>query len=142
MRLRNGATPKCDIYSLGATAFHLLTGVHPGDAESLDIAKYTPNFPDEIRSKILEMVNPEPTCRPGAKELLLWVRSLPQRIAAPVHSKIVVPVKANMKRAHAALDPFRSLFRWMPAFLVVLVALIGVIVFIARRPLRSARNAA
>ena len=44
--------------------------------------------------------------------------------------------------AHAALDPFRSLFRWMPAFLVVLVALIGVIVFIARRPLRSARNAA
>lgn len=140
-RLRNGATPKCDIYSLGATAFHLLTGVHPGDAESLDIAKYTPNFPDEIRSKILEMVNPEPTCRPGAKELLLWVRSLPERFAAPVQSKIVRPVRSRIKRAKAVVDPLRKLLRWMPAFLVLLVAIIGTVAFVARRSRRSARAA-
>ena len=137
IRLRNGASPKCDIYSLGATAFHLLTGVHPGDAESLDIAKYTPNFPEEIRSKILEMVNPEPTCRPGAKDLLLWVKALPEKIAAPVKAKIVVPVRAKFERANAALDPLRALVRWLPAFLVVLVAIIGVIVLIARRSPRT-----
>ena len=137
IRLRNGASPKCDIYSLGATAFHLLTGVHPGDAESLDIAKYTPNFPEEIRSKILEMVNPEPTCRPGAKDLLLWVKALPEKIAAPVKAKIVGPVRAKFERANAALDPLRALVRWLPAFLVVLVAIIGVIVLITRRSPRT-----
>lgn len=142
IRLRNGATPKCDIYSLGATAFHLLTEVHPGDAQSLDIAKYTSNFPEEIRSKILDMVNPEPDCRPGAKDLLLWIRALSQKIAAPVKSQIVVPVRAKFKQANAALVLLGVLFRWMPAILLVLVAVIGTILLLVRRPPRSAANEA
>lgn len=142
MRLRNGATPKCDIYSLGATAFHLLTGVHPGDAESLDIAKYTPDYPEEIRSKILEMVHPEPSCRPGAKELLLWVKSLPQRIAAPVKSKIVAPVKARIKEANAVFEPFRSFGRSLPAVMAVLVAILGVVLLVAGLSSRKAAKEA
>ena len=138
MRQRNGASPKCDIYSLGATAFHLMTGVHPLDAKSLDVAAYTSDFPEEIRSKILEMVNPEPTCRPGAKDLLLWVKSLPRRIVEPVNAKVFVPAKAKIERANAALDPFRMLLRCMPAFVLVLVAIFGVVFMLASRPLRAA----
>lgn len=142
IRLRNGATSKCDIYSLGATAFHLLTGVHPGDAQSLDIAKYTSNFPEEIRSKILDMVNPEPACRPAAKDLLLWIRALSQKLAAPVKSQIVVPVRAKFEQANAALVFLGVFVRWMPAILLVLVAVVGAIVLLTRRPPRSAANEA
>lgn len=136
MRCRNGASPKCDIYSLGATAFHLLTGIEPYEEETLDIAKYTPNFPEEIRTKILEMVHPEPNQRPGAKELLAWVRELSQTIAAPVRESLVAPARARIRKARAAFRLPPGLLTNLPWILVLIAGIVFVALSVSRRVFR------
>lgn len=67
------ATSAADIYSLGATMFHLVTGMHPKDATTLDPLWVRPDIPPDIRSWILAMVRPDPRQRPTASQLLVVV---------------------------------------------------------------------
>ena len=63
------ATPAADIYSLGATTFHLLTGVHPKDANSLDPWSVRPDIPALLRSYVVMMAQSNPSHRPTARQL-------------------------------------------------------------------------
>ena len=65
------ASQASDIYSLGATIFHLLTGIHPMLAGSLDPWTVRPDFPADLRSLILMMVHHDPRYRPTADALLV-----------------------------------------------------------------------
>jgi serine/threonine protein kinase len=60
------ATRAADIYSAGATIFNLLTGIHPGEAKTLDPAMYRSDVPNDLRALILKMVSADPRLRPTA----------------------------------------------------------------------------
>lgn len=64
------ATAAADIYSLGASLFHLLTGIHPAQFASLDPWTIRPDVPAELRNLILQMVQPDPRHRPTARWIL------------------------------------------------------------------------
>lgn len=60
------ATRAADVYSVGATIFNILTGIHPGKAKTLDPAIYKPGIPDDLRAIVLSMVSANPSQRPTA----------------------------------------------------------------------------
>lgn len=64
------ATPAADVYSAGATVFHLATGVHPKDARTLDPWTLRRDLPSDLREVILQMVRVDPRTRPSAQTLL------------------------------------------------------------------------
>ena len=64
------ATAAADIYSLGASLFHLLTGVHPAQHSSLDPWLLRRDIPADLRNLVLQMVQPDPAHRPTAKWIL------------------------------------------------------------------------
>jgi serine/threonine protein kinase len=99
-RFRNGATPQCDVYSLGATAFELLTGTHPGDAK--DFRQHLEPFPAEIRDQILAMLDPEPSRRPKARDLWKWLKETPR-----------AKLSALLEQAKNAVAPESSLPPWL-----------------------------
>jgi len=65
-----------DIYSLGATLFHLITGTHPRSAKTLDLAAHNPFTPKALRDLLLEMVHANPAQRPTAQQLVLRLAAL------------------------------------------------------------------
>ena len=76
------ATQAADIYSLGATLFHLLTGVHPKDRSLLDPWAIRRDVPTELRNLVLQMVQLDPRCRPTARRVLEQLRP-PRQIPKP-----------------------------------------------------------
>ncbi len=71
--LRRGGryTPACDIYSAGATWFHLITGVFPANLPApLDPTTLKPNTPPWIADVIRRMTAPDPAQRPTAFNVL------------------------------------------------------------------------
>lgn len=73
------ATPAADVYSAGATIFHLATGLHPKDAHTLDPWTLRPNLPAELREAILQMVRVDPRTRPSAQALLAALSPRPKQ---------------------------------------------------------------
>lgn len=67
------ATTASDVYSLGATIFELLTGVHPGQAADFDPWQYDKAIPEDLRNMVLHMVHPDPHQRPTTRKLLEWL---------------------------------------------------------------------
>jgi len=82
--LEAGSGPMMDIYSLGVTAYELLTMRLPRDAEGLDdlwklhqqpvrdIRELRDDVPDELAELILEMLHRDPGHRPQGAEELAW----------------------------------------------------------------------
>jgi serine/threonine protein kinase len=111
-RTRNGASPKSDIYSLGATVFHVLTGKHPGEAAKLDIAPYVANFPIEVRDMILAMVDPDPARRPSARDITGWIAQL---------RKGIRPLTLKARAAAGAAEASGSTPPWLVFLFVALL---------------------
>jgi len=63
------STQAADIYSLGATMFHLATGVHPAKARQLDPWSERTDISAELRNLIVGMVQDDPRTRPTADQL-------------------------------------------------------------------------
>lgn len=63
------ASQASDMYSLGATLFHLITGVHPRDAQSLDVWTIRRDVPEDLRNIVLQLSSPVPLSRPTARQL-------------------------------------------------------------------------
>ncbi len=74
----NGQIPTraSDIYSLGATFFHLLTGLHPRLVKSLDVWAHNRSFPASLRQLLLEMMQFDPARRPTAQQLVLRLAAI------------------------------------------------------------------
>lgn len=83
------ATAASDCYSLGATLFHLLTGVHPRSATKLDPWVYRADVPADLRAVVLELVHQDPWQRPTASSLLVRTRHLPEHKVPPLPSRNV-----------------------------------------------------
>jgi serine/threonine protein kinase len=79
------ASPACDMFSLGASLFHLITGVHPSEANSLDPKEHRPQVPDDLRGWVVALTQHDPTKRPTAVTLLHWIQTKvsPRVVAAP-----------------------------------------------------------
>lgn len=67
------ASTASDVYALGATAFELLTGIHPTQTESLDPWKYDKAVPKDLRTLVVRMVDPRPERRPTTADLIKWM---------------------------------------------------------------------
>ncbi|MEM9191764.1 MAG: serine/threonine-protein kinase [Myxococcota bacterium] len=82
--LAPGSGPLIDIYALGVTAFELITGEVPRDAESLDsllalceeppppTAEFRDDVPEPLEKLIGEMLKSDPAERPADAEALIW----------------------------------------------------------------------
>ena len=70
--MRDGRyTPACDIYSAGATWFHLVTGVYPANLPApLDPTAIKPGTPPWVAESIRRMTAPDPAQRPPAFNVL------------------------------------------------------------------------
>lgn len=64
------ASAASDVYSLGATVFHLLTGIHPARAKNFDPWVAKRRIPPDLRSLVLLMMRGEPCQRPTASTIL------------------------------------------------------------------------
>lgn len=82
------ATSAADIYSLGATIFHLLTGIHPKDASTLDPWMAGAHVQADVRALVVQMVHPDPARRPSAREVL-------NRLAPPKPQAAPKPSPSN-----------------------------------------------
>ena len=92
---RGGQPSKAsDVYSLGATVFHLLTGVHPRDAKTLDPWAYRRDVPAELRNLVLQMCHPAPSKRPAAATVIIWTAD-----SAPAAAKPPIPVPGPIRVA-------------------------------------------
>jgi eukaryotic-like serine/threonine-protein kinase len=94
------ASPSSDIYSLGATIFHLLTGIHPVGAGTLDLQHHAPDVPVDLKDLVKRMVARDPTQRPTAEQLaeMLGVRqSAPSQPPATASQPGFTPRRAPTK---------------------------------------------
>jgi serine/threonine protein kinase len=78
------ATSSSDIYSLGASIFQLLTGVHPAQASSLDPWAYNREVPEDLRNLVLLMVQRNPLRRPKAADIVAILGNPGQPVRVPV----------------------------------------------------------
>lgn len=68
-----------DVYSIGATLYHLATGARPIDGNSMDPWIAGAHVPDDVRQIILAACRPTPGARPAVPQLL---RALNGNLAA------------------------------------------------------------
>jgi serine/threonine protein kinase len=59
-----------DVFSIGATIYHLATGRRPEDGKSLDPWAVGFHVPADLRQIILAAVRPTPSARPTVSQLL------------------------------------------------------------------------
>jgi serine/threonine protein kinase len=72
-----------DVFSLGATLFHLATGMRPVDGIVLDPAAYGVSLPSDLRQAIVAMCQRDPTRRPTMHQVAEFL--------APPQVKAAVP---------------------------------------------------
>lgn len=111
------ATAAADIYSLGATLFHLLTGVHPQQASSLDPWTVNRNIPADLRNLVVQMVQRAANQRPTARHLL-------ERLRPPKRAPQRQPQPAQTARPSAASGDFWKVIAGVGG-LAAIVALIA-----------------
>lgn len=64
-----GASSASDMYSLGATLFHVITGASPGTAKSFDIRRWKSDAPQDLRDLVFTLTLPKPMDRPTAHQV-------------------------------------------------------------------------
>jgi serine/threonine protein kinase len=96
------ATSASDIYSLGASIFQLLTGVHPAQATSLDPWAYNREVPEDLRNLVLRMVQRNPLRRPRAAEIMAILEEPGTPVNVPVETPIDKFVGAALSIAAVA----------------------------------------
>lgn len=68
--IANGATKATDIYSFGATLYHLLTGIQPLGAQQLNPRIQRPDVPEGLNQLVWRCTDPNPVNRPTAPQIL------------------------------------------------------------------------
>jgi serine/threonine protein kinase len=74
-------SPAGDVYSLGATLFHLATGLAPRDDKSKDPSEHGVQVPEDLRRAILAMCRPVAAHRPSMEQVVAFL-SRPVPVAA------------------------------------------------------------
>lgn len=64
------ASTASDMFSLGATLFHLATGTRPDGRWALDVSTIRPDAPADLRKIVLQLTALDPASRPVAAELV------------------------------------------------------------------------
>ncbi len=82
------ATSSSDIYSLGASIFQLLTGVHPVQASSLDPWDHNREVPEDLRNLVLLMVHRNPLRRPKAADIVAILGNPGQPVKVPMFTPL------------------------------------------------------
>lgn len=90
------ASPASDVFSLGATIFHLLTGTHPRLAASLDPWSINRAIPQSLRDLVVVMCQEDPRARPSARGVAAAARTLSLRIASRPNPQPRAPSVADV----------------------------------------------
>jgi serine/threonine protein kinase len=70
------ASSACDMYSLGATLFHMITGLSPYNAQQpLDPWTVRRDVPEDLRNYVVHLVKEDPARRPSASKVLEWINA-------------------------------------------------------------------
>ncbi len=109
-----------DVYSLGATLFHLLTGrvVFPGDdlraviaqhltAQPPDPATLRPGCPPDLAAYLLRMLAKEPEQRPGAADAADTLREMRHGAGSPAITAVRTPTVVVTPRPDPVSVPTR-----------------------------------
>lgn len=62
-----------DVFSLGATLFHLATGITPQDGMSMDPVAHNVSLPEQLRQAIVAMCRADPARRPSMQKVAAYL---------------------------------------------------------------------
>jgi serine/threonine-protein kinase len=93
------ASAAADIFSLGATLFHLITGVRPQIGTYLDPRTLVPGVSDDLRDLVLQMVQRDPQRRPTATALCELLGLPVPRASAALQAAVAALLAAGVAAA-------------------------------------------